>query len=438
MEKVLVIGAARSGSAVAKLLAQNHYEVLITDQNEIQNQKELEVLGIQVYGKGHPAFLQEQEYAFVVKNPGIPYHVPFIKYFVDQNVPIYTETEIAYRYAPHFEYGAITGTNGKTTITSILYVLLSYNGNAIVAGNIGTPLSECTLTCGTQKKQVALELSNFQLLGCETFKPEVAVVCNLTPDHLDYMGSEEAYYTSKMKVYENQDKDDWFLRNVDDENVMKYAKNIPSTIIDFSLMRQDVDLYIKEQCVYLHDIQLFPLSILKIVGMHNVSNAMVAACMAFKLGVSVEHIQEGLSKFTSVEHRLEYVDECRGITFYNDSKATNPEAVVPALLSFENNIILLAGGYDKQLSLDCLTPFNQRIKRCFSFGQTKEAFTSIFSNVQTCEDMKEAFDEAMKIAKEGDVVLLSPACASYDQFTSYEQRGEIFKAYVKEYGAEKG
>lgn len=438
MDKVLVIGGARSGCAVAKLLVKKGFDVSITDMKAMKEKTELEALGIHVYDEGHPDHLKETAFLFVVKNPGIPYHAPFIKYFVDKKVSIYTEIEIASRYAPNFTYGAITGTNGKTTITSILYELLAYNGKALVAGNIGTPLSECVLEYGEEEKQVAIELSNFQLLGCESFHPVVSVVCNLSPDHLDYMGSVDAYYASKMKVYENQTKEDWFLRNVDDEIVMEYAKDVPATIIDFSLVRDDVDLYLKDGSVYLKGNKLFDVSILNIVGMHNISNAMVAACMAYKMGVSIENIQEGLSKFKSVEHRLEFIVENNGIKFYNDSKATNPEAVVPALKAFDKNIILLAGGYDKKLPFTILKPYDGRIKKCIAFGQTKEAFKDIFTNTMTCETMKDALNEAIQIAQEGDVIVLSPACASYDQFTSYEERGKIFKEYVLQYVNESG
>lgn len=438
MDKVLVIGGARSGCAVAKLLSRKGFDVSITDMKAMKEKAELNTLGIHVFDEGHPDHLKETEFLFVVKNPGIPYHAPFIKYFVDKKVPIYTEIEIASRYASRFTYGAITGTNGKTTITSILYELLSYNHKALVAGNIGTPLSECVLEYGDEEKQVAIELSNFQLLGCESFHPIVSVVCNLSPDHLDYMGSVEAYYKSKMKVYENQNKDDWFLRNVDDETVMKYAKNIPATIIDFSLIRDDVDLYLKDGSVFLKDIKLFDVSILNIVGMHNISNAMVAACMAYKMGVSIAHIQEGLAKFQSVEHRLEFIVEHNGVKFYNDSKATNPEAVVPALKAFDKNIILLAGGYDKKLPFTILKPYNKKVKKCIAFGETKDAFQDVFTSTITCETMKDALDEAIHIADEGDVIVLSPACASYDQFTSYEERGKIFKDYVLQYVNESG
>lgn len=433
MKKVLVIGAARSGSAVCKLLVKHGYEVHITDMNAITNKDELSGLGIHIYEGGHPDILKEIDYAFVVKNPGIPYHVPFIQYFVEKQTPIYTEIEIAYWFSSQFEYGAISGTNGKTTITTMLYELLQYNEKALVAGNIGIPLSECVLTHENEVKQVALELSNFQLLGTQKFAPKVSCICNLSPDHLDYMKSEEAYYTSKMRIYENQSSDSYFLRNVDDALVMKYATNIPCKVLDFSLVNTNVDIYMKEGSVYYHNLCLFHISDLQVVGEHNISNAMIAATMAYLMDVSVEDIQLGLSKFKSVEHRLEFVANESGMRFYNDSKATNPEAVVPALKAFDKNIILLAGGYDKQLDVSILSEYDARVKHCFSFGQTKHDFTNVFTHVTSVETMKDAFTQALQIANKEDVILLSPACASYDQFTSYEQRGSIFKQYVQEY-----
>lgn len=433
MKQVLVIGAARSGSAVSKLLVKNGYDVVLTDMNEVANKQELQQLGIQVFDRNHPESLFHTNYEFIVKNPGIPYYAKVIAYFVKAQIPIYTEIEVAYWYAKHFTYGAVTGTNGKTTITTLLYELLSYRKDALAAGNIGTPLSECVLQYQNETKQVALELSNFQLLGCKSFRPQVAVVCNLSPDHLDYMGDVESYYKSKMKIYENQTQEDWFLRNVDDEEVMRYAQNIPATIIDFSLVRKDVDLYLNEGSVYFRDLKLFDIDTLKIVGMHNVSNAMIAACMAYKLGVSIDDIQKGLSAFRGVEHRLEYVGEKNGVSFYNDSKATNPEACVPALSAFEDNIILLAGGYDKKLPFTILKAYDKQVKHCYAFGETKEAFLDVFTNVTLCEDMNEALDKAILNASKDDVVLLSPACASYDQFVSYEERGKLFKQAVLQY-----
>ena len=432
-EKVLVIGAAKSGVAVSKLLHRHGYEVTITDMSSIKEKEELQRMGIQVEEQGHPDELKNEGWSFVVKNPGIKYTVPFVTYFVDHKIKILTEVEIGYRYAKKFHYGAVTGTNGKTTITTMLYEMLKHNGKAIVAGNIGWPLSELAYEYETEEKDVALELSNFQLLGIESFAPSVSVVCNLAPDHLDYMPSVASYYASKMRIYENCQKDDWFLRNVDDKTVMEYAKDIPCTIIDFSLYRQDVDLYRKDGAVYLHDILLFKEKDFPIVGDYNVSNAMVASCMAYKLGVSIKDIQDTIHSFQPVEHRLEYIGEKNGVKFYNDSKATNTHAVTAALSSFEKNIILLAGGHDKGISFDDLKQYDKRVKCCISFGETRHKFKDVFTHVIEKEDMKQAFEAALELAKPGDVVLLSPACSSYDQFPNYEVRGRRFKEIVKAY-----
>ncbi len=429
-DKVLVIGAARSGIAASKLLVRHGYEVILTDMNEIENKEELLSLGITIYDKGHPEALKNEEYTFVVKNPGIKYTVPFVKYFVDHKVPIFTEVEIGYRFAKKFHYGAVTGTNGKTTITTMLYEMLKYNDKAIVAGNIGYPLSELALRYETEEKDVALELSNFQLLGIDTFAPSVSVVCNLAPDHLDYMPNVESYYASKMKIYENCKEDDWFLRNVDDETVMQYAKNIPCTVIDFSLKRSDVDLYRKDGAVYLHNTLLFEEKTLPVVGEYNICNAMIASCMAYKLGVSIPDIQKAIANFKPVEHRLEYIGEKNGVRFYNDSKATNTHAVTAALKSFEKNIILLAGGHDKGISFDDLKQFDEKVKLCVAFGETREQFKEIFHHVITKETMEEALQEAIAHSETGDVILLSPACSSYDQFPNYEIRGKLFKEMV--------
>lgn len=424
---VLVIGAAKSGIAVAKLLNHHGFKVILTDQHEIHEKKELEKLGIVVVDQGHPAFLMHPNYAFVVKNPGIKYSVEIIDYFVRHHVLIYTEIEIAYRFAKHFHYGAVTGTNGKTTITSMLYACLCQHGHALAAGNIGTPLSSYALEYENEEKNVALELSNFQLLGIETFRPCVSVVCNLAPDHLDYMPSVEAYYASKMRIAMNQKDEDWFLRNVDDGIVMQYAKDIACRIIDFSLVRKDVDLYLDGDEVYLFGKRLFDVKDLKVVGMHNVSNAMIAGAMAVKMGISYEQVEKALIGFTGIEHRIEYIGEKNGIRFYNDSKATNTQAACIALASFEKNILLLAGGKDKGISFDEMHAFDGRVKHCFAFGQTKEKIACEFRASSTCETMFEALDEAFALAKSGDVILLSPACSSYDQFENYEQRGDLFR-----------
>lgn len=431
METVLVIGAARSGIAVSKLLQKNGYHVILTDSNEVKEKMDLEALGIEVVDNGHPDWLLVKDYPFVVKNPGIPYRVPIVKHFQEAGVPIYTEIEIAYRFAPGFKYAAVTGTDGKTTVTTLLYEMLNAKEKALVAGNIGTPLSELALIHQEETFNVALELSNFQLLGIDTFQPKISVVTNLAPDHLDYMDSLEEYYQSKMLIYKNCNSQDWFIRNIDDENIVKYAQNIPCQVIDFSLTRQ-ADLYKDDTFAYLKDEILFKLSDLKIVGDFNCGNAMMAACMAYKMGIDLETIQSVIRSFKGVEHRIEYVNTINGVRFYNDSKATNTHAACAALSAFDKNVILLCGGKDKHISFDDLKQYDHKIKHCFSFGQTKDHFKSIFTNQTSCQTMKDALNHAIEIMEEGDVILLSPACSSFDQFKNYEIRGEIFKGLVEE------
>lgn len=430
MKRCLVIGYAKSGKAAALLLNKKGYAVDLTDMKEIADKEELEKIGIHVYDNGHPAALYTKEYEFVVKNPGIKYTAPLIDFFVKNQVKIYTEIEIASWYLKNSHYGAITGTNGKTTITTMLYEILQVNHHAKAAGNIGTPLCEIALEDEAGQHDIALELSNFQLLGVESFKPDVAVVCNLAPDHLDYMNSVEEYYESKFRIAMNQTENDWFLRNVDDELVMKYTKGIKAELIDFSLIRQDVDLYLKDGIVYFRNEELFDVASLNVVGRHNIANAMVAACMALKLGVSPKDIQKALAGFKGIEHRIEFVRELSKVRYYNDSKGTNTQATTIALASFDKNIILLAGGHDKGISFEELKQYDSRVKCCISFGETREKIAEMFTHSFCVETMFEALEKAKEIAKEGDVVLLSPACSSYDQFANYEQRGELFKEAV--------
>ena len=436
METVLVIGAARSGIAVSKLLLKNGYHVILTDSNKVNEKSELESLGIEVYDEGHPDCLKEKKYAFIVKNPGIPYRVPFVHYFVEQNAKIYTEIEVAYRYAKNFDYAAVTGTDGKTTVTTLLFEMLNRQKKSLVAGNIGTPLCELALEYTDTNYNVALELSNFQLLGIETFRPHVSTVTNLAPDHLDYMDSLEAYYESKMRIYENTNADDYFIRNVDDENVVKYAQNIPCQVIDFSLKRKDVDLYKDEQYAYYKDTQLFKLSDLKIVGEFNCGNAMMASCMAYLMGVSLFNIQEVIREFSGVEHRIEYVAEKNGVVYYNDSKGTNPDAAIKGIQAMNRPTILIGGGYDKQSDFhEWIQSFDGKVRYLVLIGATKEqiqkeAAECGFHDCILKDTFEEALDTCVELARPGDAVLLSPACASWGMFPNYEVRGEEFKKYV--------
>lgn len=430
--KVLIIGAALSGSEVSKLLIKKGYEVILTDAKEIANKKELENLGIKVYDGGHPDFLKEENYDFIVKNPGIKYNTPFVKYFVDKGIKILNEIEVADSFV-NYNYGAITGTNGKTTTTTLLSEILKkkYGNLAFESGNIGKPLSSIVIDNEDKNCYIAMEISGFQLLACPNFKPKVSTIMNLTPDHLDYFDTLDDYYNSKCLIYKNQDKNDYFIKNIDDPEINARCNNLNCNVLTLSL-EKEADIYVNNNKVFYKDIELFERSDLKLVGNHNLMNAMVAAVMAYILNVEVNIIKEVISNFKGIEHRIEFVRELKGVKYYNDSKGTNVDSTVVALKAFEKPVILLAGGHDKHTGFKEIVPYLNKVKYMFVFGETKDELQTIYPNAIKCIDMKEALTKANEISKEGDVILLSPMCSSYDQFKNFEQRGEIFKQLVNE------
>lgn len=433
MEKVLVIGAALSGISVSKLLNKKGYDVILTDMKPVKELYELEGMGIQVYDGGHPDFLKDFDYSFVVKNPGIPYHVPFVKHFVDKRVPIYNEIEAALWFGKNLTVGAVTGTNGKTTTTTLLGELLKRKcTSAETAGNIGRPLSDIVIEDEDAKKDIAMEIAAFQLVACPSFKPVVSVCMNLSPDHLDYFKELEKYYEAKMLVYKNQDENDWFLRNLDDEEVMKHAVNVPCKVIDFS-MEKEADLCVKDGKVMLWDTVLFEVSDCHLPGKHNLQNCMVAACMAYRMGVSLEDVKAGISEFKGVEHRIEYVETINTVRYYNDSKGTNTDATITALKAFDQPVILIAGGYDKKTGFEELRPYLDRVKLMVVYGETKLQLKKLMPSAIVCDNLNDAVDIAVSKAELNDIVLFSPVCASWDQFNNFEERGDLFKQLVRNY-----
>ena len=430
---VLVIGAGISGLGISKFLCKRGKHVVLTDGKKVAQKEELQAMGIEVYDEGHPDHLRHTNYEYVVKNPGIPYYVDFVNYFVQQVMSIYNEIEVALWYAPNFNVGAITGTNGKTTTTTLLAELLKRkNPLSVAAGNIGKAMSDIVEEHMQDALDVSLEIAAFQLLGTKKFSPSVSVIMNLTPDHVDYFGDVDKYYDAKTIVYRNQSENGYFLRNVDDALVMEYCKNIPCQVLDFSLVRTDVDICVKDGYVYLKDVALFAVSKLHLVGKHNLQNAMVAASMAYLMGVSQQDIEAGIDAFKGVEHRIEYVDEINGVRYYNDSKGTNVDATIVALKAFDQPVHLLAGGYDKKTGFDDLKPYLAKVKQMYVFGEVKDQLLALCPTAMVVNTMEEAIVLAHQNAKEGEVVLLSPACASWDQFPNFEVRGNLFKEKVKQ------
>lgn len=441
-KKVLVIGLARSGKAAVKLLQKLNATITINEGKElekIEDYQEYLDSGIEIVADGHPDELFERDFDFVVKNPGINYHKPFILRLKERGIPVYTEIELAFQCAKKQHYIAVTGTNGKTTTVTLIYeILKAQYKNVHYAGNIGKPLCDVVLENHLLEEEnhyIVIEMSNFQLLDIDKFKPEISTVINLTPDHLDYMASLDEYYASKMRIYENTDQNDVFVENIDDETLNQYLKKypVPCQKITQSLTTK-ANCMIKDNAIFFNDEHLLDLSEIKIVGRHNVQNVMLASSICKLAGVTNQVIHDVVASFNGVEHRIEFVREWKGIRVYNDSKATNTDASIIALKAFEQPVILLMGGFDKGLDLKEMSTYNDHISALITFGAAGHRFNEDMHhhNSYEVENLKAAVDKAFEIAQEGDIILLSPSTSSFDEFSGYEQRGRVFKQLVNE------
>lgn len=430
MKEALIVGGARSGKYIALLLNDNNYNVTLTDISAVEYKQELVDQGIKVVDNGHPKSLLNLKYDLVVKNPGIKYTVPFIKSLINLGYKIYSEVEIALSYANAYKVCAITGTNGKTTTTTLLYEMLKRQyKRAYVAGNIGIPVSEIVYKNGLDSAYLALELSSFQLDAIYDLKPHIVNITNLEEDHLDYYDSVEDYYKSKQNIYKNQDDKDYILINLDDETLLSYLDNPKAKPITYSLNKTS-DISIVDQRVFYDNKVLFDLNEIKLVGKHNIYNGIVASLMAYLSNVDLKIINEVMHSFKGVEHRLEYVSEINSVKYFNDSKATNIESTIVALKAFDKPVILIAGGFNKHISFNKLKDYKDKVDKVILFGETKNKLKEVFTDAILVDNLKEAVKLSKEISKKDDVVLFSPACASFDQFKDYEVRGELFKEYV--------
>ena len=439
---ILILGLARSGLAAVKLLLQLGAEITVTESKPLDQIKELDWLrdnGVEVCGQEPEVF--ERDYDEAIKNPGINGKLWFVQRLRERGIPVTTEIELAFKVCAPQHFIAITGTNGKTTTTTLLYEVLNkaFPGRAHLSGNIGVALCETVLEqdlLHDPGHYIVLEISNFQLLDIVTFRPQIAVIINLAADHLDFMGTEDAYYRSKARVYENMRDDDVFLKNIDDPLVKQYTELLPVRCkeVTYSLIDSQADFYADNAYIYHKGEKLFPLNILRIVGRHNVQNVLVATAAAAALGESTEDIRDAVAAFQGVEHRLEFVRELNGVKYYNDSKGTNVDATVTALRSFDCPVILLAGGHEKGLDLAPIKPLLKGVKRVIGYGECGPRIVKDLTDgagVLT-DDLPHALEEAVKIAAPGDVVLLSPTTSSYDQYSCFEERGEHFKSLVND------
>jgi UDP-N-acetylmuramoylalanine--D-glutamate ligase len=441
-QKISVIGAARSGVAVAQLLQRQGAEVFVSDSAPAEKlEKEcgyLTAASIPFETGSHSE--RVYECSLLVISPGVPSDAPVVKEALRRKIPIVSELEVASWFcrAPII---AITGSNGKTTTTTLIgKILTDAQKKNIVAGNIGTAFSSVVQNVD-EDTIVVLEVSSFQLDFIQTFKPHISVLLNITQDHMDrYEHSMEKYAASKARIFENQCGDDVLIYNQDDEWTMRVVGTAKCRAIPFSTEKSLENGAILEDGIMKTVVdgvkkEIVPISEIGIKGMHNVYNAMASTLACQFVGVDVETIRSTLVSFKGVEHRLEFVREVNGVKYYNDSKATNVDSVWYALQAFNEPIVLLLGGRDKGNDYSRLIPLvRQNVKAIVAIGESAEKVEKTFLGttvIKRAESMEEAISVAKFLALPGDIVLLSPACASFDWFQNYEHRGNVFKELVK-------
>lgn len=439
-KKVLVVGLARSGMAAIRVLKKLGAEVTLSESKKKEDIKEIGFLNennVEIVGQDMSIF--ERDFDFVVKNPGVPYRSPMMQKLQERNIPVITEIELAYQVAKPQHYIAITGTNGKTTTSTLTYEILrrAFPGKAHLCGNIGIPLCEIVMENGLMEEgghYIALEISNFQLVNIDKFRPEVATIINLTPDHIDFMGGLDNYYKSKTEVYRNMAGNDVFLLNADDPVVKEYTDRYPVKCAkeSFSTDSQSADCIAKDGYLEIKGEKIIPLNAIKIVGKHNLQNAMIAVSAAKAIGISNDIILDAVSSFNGVEHRIEFVREIDGVKYYNDSKGTNTDATITALKAFDRGVILLVGGFEKGLPMDEMKKHLGCVKKIIGFGAcgARLVHDLVGEDGIVVTTLDEAVAEANKIAESGDTVLLSPTTSSFDQYTCFEERGDHFKKII--------
>ncbi len=433
-EHILVLGLAKSGMAIARLLLHAGKKVRVNDVNTGEDDTQVTILnklGAEVIVGEHPLSVLNNV-DIVIKNPGIAYSNQIIKEAIDRNIPIITEIEIIHYLINSEQVVALTGTNGKTTTTTLIeQILHSSNQPVRVAGNIGIVASE-QASLLQPDEILLLELSSFQLQGIRNFRPHIAALLNLHDAHLDYHGSVANYEQAKKNIFKNQTESDFLIYNADDKRVCAAIKNSVSTLIPFSTEKKLLNgAWVDERYIYYKSEKFIEKNKVALVGEHNIKNILAAICMSMLLGASMESIKKVLTSFTGVKHRLQFVKEIRNRLFYNDSKATNLLATEIALKSFSQPIIWLAGGLDRGDDFQEIIPYMVNVKAMVVFGQTAKKLklfgeSNLIHPVIEVENIVEAVKKAYEISNENDVILLSPACASWDQFKTFEERGDMF------------
>jgi UDP-N-acetylmuramoylalanine--D-glutamate ligase len=441
-KNVLVVGLGKSGVASALFLKSRGAHVTVSDSKpREQFSSELSLLlddgiAIETGGHGERTFRGQD---LIVVSPGVPFDAPLLQQARAMGETVIGEIELAAQFFPG-QMIAITGSNGKTTTTALTGEIISAGGfHTLVGGNIGTPAISLVEN-STPETIAVLEVSSFQLETIQSYRPHIAVVLNVTPDHLDRHRTFSAYTSAKARIFENQKQDDFAVLNADDPTCESLAEAVKSKLFWFSRKKEvEQGAFVRDGHIFFRDgndeKEIMPIAEISLKGAHNVENVLAAASVGMLMGCDPGQIRKTIREFKAVEHRLEYVATIRGVEFYNDSKATNVDATIKAIESFPANIHLILGGKDKGSDYSVLNDLLlQRVKAVYTIGAAAEKIESQIKDtveIVHAETLDAAVKRAAKAAQPGDIVLLAPACASFDQFQNYEHRGRTFKEIVK-------
>ena len=444
-KRVLVVGTGVSGIAAIRLLAAEGAKPVVLEGNEKAEQEQIREKipdGIPydlIIGNLPEEIMDTLDLA--VLSPGVPTDLPFVIRLQDKKIPVWGEIELAYVCGKGC-LAAITGTNGKTTTTALTGAIMrEYYDSVFVVGNIGLPYTEYAREMKDSSVTVA-EVSSFQLETIHSFRPEVSAILNITPDHLNRHHTMQCYIDTKARIAENQTKDQICVLNYEDPELQKLADKIPADIFWFSsahplergIWLDGEDIIYKDT----EEIKICTIHDMQLLGTHNYENVMAAVAIAMHMGVPVECIRKAVAEFKAVEHRIEFVREVGGVKYYNDSKGTNPDAAIKAVQAMVTPTVVIGGGYDKQSSYEeWIASFGDTVKCLVLLGATAEKIEQTarkagFTNIIRVDSLQEAVRVSAAQAESGEAVLLSPACASWDMFKSYEQRGTLFKEYVNQ------
>ena len=444
-KKIVVIGSGVSGVGAVKLLEAAGAVPTLYDSNEKLTEAEVrkrlpEGSKCKVVLGEFPENLKKEN-ELVVLSPGVPVDLPLVEELRTNGAAIWGEVELAYHFGKG-KIAAITGTNGKTTTTTLVgEIFKSYYPEVFVVGNIGTAYTQEALKM-TDNSVIAAEISSFQLETIENFHPKVSAILNITPDHLNRHHTMQCYIETKEKIAENQTRDDTCVLNYDDEETRRFGGSCKASVLYFSREHiLDQGVYMDGTAIVYADesvrTKICDVSELKLLGTHNYENVMAAVAIAAAMGVPFPYIRETVIHFTAVEHRIEFVAEKKGVAYYNDSKGTNTDASIKAVQAMNRPTIVIGGGYDKHVTFDdWIACFGDKVKWLVLLGQTANQIAETakkhgFTHIVFTESLEEAVQVCAGKAESGDAVLLSPACASWGMFDNYEQRGRMFKDYVR-------